>query len=105
MPVRKMVIELPIITDVLSPANAVGKRKIIAKDKIIHKLFDINDIEIEQYINAKTGKTINKYTGIYSNEVYYKINKPYKELKEIKINGAVPVKGFMGHSSKNYKNA
>lgn len=98
-----MVIELPIITDVIAPADTVGKRKLLVKDKIIRKLFDINDIEIEEYINTKNGKTVKKYTGIYSNDVYYKINKPYEELRDLKINRTYPVRGFMGHAN-NYKN-
>lgn len=97
-----MVIELQIITDILSGPNLKGGRKVIFKNKIINKLFDINEIEVEEFINPKTGKAIKKYSGIYSKEVYYKVNKPYEELKDLKINKTYPVKGFMGYS-KRYK--
>lgn len=97
-----MVIELQIITDVLGGPSKDGMRKLIMKDKIINKLFDINEIEVEEFINPKTGKAIKKYSGIYSKEVYYKVNKPYEELKDLKINRTYPIVGFMGHS-KRYK--
>lgn len=95
-----MVIELQIITDILSGPNASGGRKVIHKDKLINKLFDINEIEVEEFINPKTGKAIKKYCGIYSKEVYYKVNKPYDELKDLKINKTYPVKGFMAYSKR-----
>jgi len=97
-----MVIELQIITDVLGGPTKDGLRKLIMKDKLINKLFDINEIEVEEFINPKTGKAIKKYSGIYSKEVYYKVNKPYEELKDLKINRTYPIVGFMGHS-KRYK--
>lgn len=97
-----MVIELQIITDVLGAPTKEGMRKIIFKNKIINKLFDINEIEVEEFIDPKTGKAIKKYSGIYSKEIYYKVNKPYEELKDLKINRTYPVRGFMGYS-KRYK--
>jgi hypothetical protein len=95
-----MIIELPIITDIFSSPDKTGVRKLITKDKVINRLFDINEIEVEEFINPKTGNVIKKYTGVYSNEVYYKVNAPYTELKDLKINRTYPIKGFMGHSKK-----
>jgi hypothetical protein len=97
-----MVVELQVITDVLSQPDKDGKRKVLIKDRAINKLFNINDIEVEEFINPKNGKPVKKYSGIYNNDIYYKINKPYEELKDLKINRAFPIKGFMGYSS-NYK--
>lgn len=99
-----MVIELQIVTDVLSNPDANGDRKIIARNALINKLFDINEIEVEEFLNPRTGKPVKKYTGIYSNNLYYKVNKPYDELKQLKINKTYPVKGFMAYSKK-YKNS
>lgn len=95
-----MVIELQVITDIFSKEDSVGKRKLLHKNKVINKLFDINEIEVQEFIDAKSGKCIKKYSGIYNKDVYYKINKPYAELKDMKINKTYPVKGFMGHSIK-----
>lgn len=91
-----MVVELQII------ANVAVNNKVV-KNALINKLFDINEIEVEEFINPKTAKPVKKYTGIYSNNVYYKVNKPYEELKSLKINKTYPVIGFLGHSKK-YKN-
>ena len=97
-----MVIELQIISDIMTPPDTMGKYKIAHKDIIINRLFDINEIQVEQFINPKNGKPVKKYSGIYSNEIYYKVNKPYEELKDLKINRTYPIKGFMGYS-KRYK--
>lgn len=95
-----MVIELPVITNIVSPEDKNGRRKTLIKNKIINKLFDINEIEVEEFIDGKTGKTIKKYTSIYIKDDYYKINKPYDELKDLVINKTYPIKGFMGYSLK-----
>lgn len=98
-----MVIELQIISDIVGKPDIKGKEKIVLKDVLINKLFDINEIQVEEFINPKNGKPVKKFTGIYSNDSYYKVNKPYEELKDLKINRTYPIKGFMGYSSK-YKN-
>ena len=95
-----MVIELPIITDVLSQPDRTGRRKTLIKNKIVNKLFDLNEIDVEEFIDIKTGKTIKKYTAVYIKEDCYKINKPYDEMKDLVINRTYPVKGFMAHSIK-----
>jgi len=95
-----MVIELQIISDIMSRPDKNGISKVICKDVLINKLFDINEIQVEEFINPKNGKAVKKYSGIYSGDVYYKINKPYNELKDLKINRTYPIKGFMGYSSK-----
>ncbi len=95
-----MVIELQIISDIMSRPDKNGVSKIVCKDVKINKLFDINEIQVEEFINPKNGKPIKRYSGIYSYEVYYKINKPYNELKDLKINKTYPIKGFMGYSNK-----
>lgn len=80
------------------PLNKIIKSK---------KIFDLERIELEEYIEPKTGNTSKKYSGIYYNEVYYKVNKPYVTLKEIILNKTIPVKGFLSktkYGNKNTKN-
>jgi len=98
-----MVIELQIVSDIVEKATNKTEEKIVHKNVLIRKLFDINEIEVEEYMNPKNGKAVKRYSGIYSNESYYKINKPYSELRDIVINKTSPVKGFMGHTRKNAK--
>jgi len=47
-------------------------------------------------------KLINKYSSVYYNNVYYKVNKPYKELINIIQNRSIPILGF-AYKSKRYK--
>ncbi len=88
--------ELEIITDIYSPPDKTGIRKILVKDHKIKKLFELNDIELEEYTDNK-GKLIKKYCAICTESNYYKINKPYEELKELILNKTKPIGGFMNH--------
>lgn len=94
-----MLYELEIIADV---SINKGRKISIIKNNKIRKLFDLNAISVEEYLNPKTGKVVSKYSGIYDNTTYYKINKPYEDLKNLVINKSTPVLGFMS-KSKTYK--
>jgi stalled ribosome rescue protein Dom34 len=87
--------ELEIITDI---SLSSSKTKKIIKNNKIKKLFDLNVVSLEEYVDPRSGKTISKYSGIYQDSVYYKINKPYEELKDLIINKTTPVLGFMSKS-------
>lgn len=93
-----MVVELQVLTDIYSEPNSKGVRKLLGKNLVINKLFDINEIEVEEFISSRTGKAVKKYSGIFHKENYYKVNKPYSELRTLKMNKTYPVLGFMGHS-------
>lgn len=88
-----MVIELEIITSIAIPLKD-GKIKIIKRDDKMKKLFNIFEVRVEEYVNPKTGKHNKKFSGLYDGDTYYKINKPYEQLKEIVQNKSIPVKGF-----------
>lgn len=88
-----MVIELEIITDIVMPLKD-GKLKIIKRNDIMKKLFNIFEVKIEEYVNPRNGKHIKKYSGLYDGDTYYKINKPFEELKKIVQNKSIPVVGF-----------
>ena len=94
-----MKLELEILTDILPP-NGVGKRKPLVKNAKIKRLFNLDEVELEEYIDIKTGKTIPKYCGVYNKDVYYKINKPYEQLKDLILNRTTPILGFAGKSKK-----
>lgn len=95
-----MIYELEVISDIIY--NGGKKPKIIKKNDKIKKLFDISDIEVEEYIDPKTGKHIKKYSTVLHNNNYYKINKPYEELKTIKLNNMIPIVGLIS-KSRNYE--
>lgn len=92
--------ELEIISDIVYNLN--GKPKLITKNDKIKKLFDLFDINLEEYVDAKTGKHIKKYCTIVEENTYYKINKPYEVLKALIQNKSIPVLGLAA-KSKRYK--
>lgn len=100
-----MLYELEIITDIYGPESNTGKRRILTKSDKVKKIFNLEQIEVEEYVDIKTGKHIKKYSGIYKDNVYYKVNKPYEELKSLLFNKTSPVVGFVTHSKniKKYK--
>lgn len=88
--------ELEIISDINSPTS----NKILVKQDKIKKIFDLDNIELEEFIDAKSGKHIKKYCSIVINNNLYKINKPYEELKFMIINSRIPVIGLVNYSKK-----
>jgi hypothetical protein len=93
----------PYELEVISTVSTIGpKPKVITKNDKIKKIFDLDAIKLEEYIDGKTGKHIKKYATILDNDSYFKINKPYDELKELILNRSIPVLGLM-YKSKRYK--
>lgn len=93
-----MRIELEFISDITSSKN--GKTIVLSKNDKIKKVFNLDEVELEEYIDPKTGKHIAKYTTLSFKEAYYKINKPYEELKTLTLNRTMPVLGFAAKSKK-----
>lgn len=100
-----MVYELEVISDILGMESKPGKRVLLTKNDKVKKLFNLNEIEIEEFIDPKNGKHIKKYTTIYKENICYKINKPYEELKSLYLNKTQPIVGFVKYCKniKNYK--
>lgn len=67
--------ELEVITDIY---NEDGK--CLKKDVSYMKVFETDNIELENYLDPK-GKVISKYSGVIYGDKYYKINIPYNEMK------------------------
>ena len=84
--------ELEIISDIIY--NVKGKPNVIIKQDKIKKIFNLYDIDLEEYVEAKTGKHIKKYCTIVEENTYYKINKPYEELKALIQNKSIPILGL-----------
>ena len=92
----QMKYELEIITDISKTTGV--KSKVIVKSAKIRKLFDLDKIDIQVYIDGRTGKEVKKYTGVYENDNYYKVNIPYEQLKNLILNRTSPIFGLMGKS-------
>jgi hypothetical protein len=92
--------ELEIISDIVLTVG--NKTKTVSKNDCIKKIFDLETVEIEEYVDPKNGKHIKKYTSVYQNNIYYKVNKPYEEVKHLVLNRTAPVLGFIS-KSKRYK--
>jgi len=95
-----MRIELEFISDLTSSRN--GKTVVLVKNDKVKKLFNLDEIEVEEFIDPKTGKHIPKYSTVSIKDMFYKINKPYEELKSLVLNRTTPVLGF-AYKSKKYK--
>lgn len=80
--------------------NQIELEYISGKTKI-RKLFTIDNIELEEFI-GKDGNSIKKYSSILYMDNWFKVNKSYEELKEIKINKSIPILG-LASKSKKYK--
>ena len=93
-----MKIELEFISDITSSKN--GRTTILSKNDKVKKLFNLDEVGLEEYIDPKTGKHISKYATLSEKETYYKINKPYEELKALTLNRTTPVLGFAAKSKK-----
>lgn len=76
--------------DVLSDKN-----KVIKKDICYMRMFELDNILIEQYINPK-GVIVKKYCTIIEQDKYYKANIPYETLSAMLR--PLEVKGFAAKS-------
>jgi hypothetical protein len=90
--------ELEIISDIVHNLN--GKPVVVTKQDRIKKLFNLYDIELEEYVDSKTGRHIKKYCTIVEENTYYKINKPYEELKALIQNKSIPILGLAAKSKR-----
>jgi len=97
-----MKVELEFISDITILSR--NKQRTITKNDKVKKLFDLDAVDLQEYIDPKTGKHISKYSTLTelkpSGEVFYKINKPYEELKSLILNRTIPVLGLMSKSKK-----
>jgi hypothetical protein len=84
--------ELEIISDVISNNN-----KIVKKDIVYKKVFEMDNAEIEQFISPK-GAIINKYCTLIIGDKYYKVNSPYEVVS--KLVRPTVVKGFYSKSTR-----
>ena len=71
------------------------KGKVIKKDVCYKRMFELDNILIEQYINTK-GTVVKKYCTIIENDKYFKANIAYDELSALLK--PLEVKGFMAKS-------
>lgn len=71
------------------------KGKLIKKDVCYKRMFELDNILIEQYINTK-GNIVKKYCTIIENDKYFKANIAYDELSALLK--PLEVKGFMAKS-------
>lgn len=90
-----MQIELEIIADIEYTKNKKTYNTITP----IKKLFNIYEVEVEEFVDNKTGKVVNKYSGVVVRDKYYKVNKPYNELKKMVNSKISPIVGFYQHSN------
>lgn len=88
--------ELEIIIDITTGGP---KPKVLVKNDRIKKIFDLDNIELEEYVD-RLGKHIKKYSSVYENNIHYKVNKPYEELKKLKLNRSIAIVGLAGKSKK-----
>ena len=94
-----MVVELEIISDTYAINQKTGKRTLIKRNDKIKKLFDLNIINVEEFVDIKTGKHMPKYSLVVCpNDVAYKVNKPFEDLKVMIQDKSIPVLGFAAKS-------
>ena len=77
----KVVVELVCISQYPLPENAKSISKYVPMRVFQKRLFVLENMQIEEHVNGK-GKVINKYTTCKYDSEYYKLNIPYKKLKE-----------------------
>lgn len=87
-----MKMELEIISDIYN-----ANEKLIKKDMIYKKVFDLDQVEIEQFVSSR-GMVVKKYCTLTSNNKYYKVNNSYDYIKSLVT--PLEVKGFAGKSRK-----
>jgi len=76
-----MIIELEVISQypILENNNSIAGR--VPMRVFQNKLFVTESMQIEEHINTK-GVKMNKFTTCKYDGEYYKLNKPYKELRD-----------------------
>jgi hypothetical protein len=94
-----MVVEFEIITDTFAVGKS-GRQVLVKRNDKVKKLFDLNEIDVEEFIDIKTGKHIDRYSLVISNNIGFKVDKPYEVVKTMVQNKSIPVLGFMAKSKK-----
>lgn len=84
--------------EVIGNITRVIKKKEVQKDVIFKKLFDLDSIAIEEYMDDK-GKVESKYCTIVENTNFFKINHPYNDV--VRLIKPVVVQGFHAHRKSN----
>ncbi len=87
--------EFQVLTDIYSETG-----KCIKKDVTYLKIFETDNIELENFIDNK-GKVISKYSDVAYQDKHYKINIPYSEMKQYVT--PLVIKGLMDKSTYNEK--
>lgn len=83
--------ELEVMTDIYNEAG-----KCLKKDILYLKVFETDEIELENFIDGK-GKVIVKYSGVVYRDKYYKVNIPYKDM--LQYVQPLVIKGLMDKST------
>ena len=96
-----MNIELVVISSLPTKEKGLSIAKYIPLEVKQKKVFTLEDIKLEEYIDTK-GKHNKKYCFIKSDNENYKINKPYEEIKN-KYFKNLEILGFNAKRS-NYTN-
>ena len=76
-----MVIELEVINQYPLPEIGKSIARYVPLRVFQKKIFITESMQIEEHINSK-GKIVNKFTTVKYDTEYYKINMPYKELRD-----------------------
>jgi len=76
-----MTIELEYISQYPLPEKGRSIAKYVPIRVFQKKLFVTESMQIEEHIDSK-GNTIKKFTTVKYDSEYYKINMPYKELRD-----------------------
>lgn len=76
-----MVIELEVINQYPLPETGKSIARYVPLRVFQKKIFVTESMQIEEHINSK-GKIIHKFTTVKYDTEYYKINMPYKELRD-----------------------
>jgi len=74
------------------------KNKDVNKDVVFKKLFELDTITAEEYIDDK-GKVVSKYCTIVENTNFFKVNYPYKDVA--RLIKPIVVQGFNAYKKGN----
>lgn len=84
--------EFEVISDVIGNNN-----KIVKADIIYKKVFELDNIEVEQFISNR-GQVVKKYCTVLCENKFYKVNSPYEYV--LGLLTPTTVKGFYSKSNR-----
>lgn len=76
-----MIIELEVINQYPLPETGMSIARYVPLRIYQKKLFIVENMQIEEHVDSR-GVTIKKFTIVKYDTEYYKINMPYKELRD-----------------------